>query len=103
MKRQQLPGFTYDGKRKRAIFDGFVPGTKCKVRRQRTIEDVTRDQALEAWKEFRAELASGRAIRGPLTLRQFVEGGPPDRKAGELGLSAKRDGRDDASETRCPA
>jgi|GEM_PF-3922337 len=74
MKRQQLPGFTYDGKRKRAIFDGFVPGTKCKVRRQRTIEDVTRDQALEAWKEFRAELASGRAIRGPLTLRQFVEG-----------------------------
>lgn len=74
MKRKQLPGFTYDAKRKRAVLDGFVPGTKCKVRRQRTIEDVTRDQALEAWKEFRAELASGRAIEGPLSLQQFVAG-----------------------------
>jgi integrase len=74
MKRQQLPGFNYDPKRKRAVLDGFVPGTKCKFRRQRTIEDVTRDQALAAWKEFREELASGQAIQGPLTLRQFVEG-----------------------------
>ncbi|MGZ5440359.1 MAG: tyrosine-type recombinase/integrase [Thermoanaerobaculia bacterium] len=74
MKRKQLPGFTYDPKRKRAVLDGFVPGTKCKVRRQRTIEDVTRDQALEAWKEFRAELASGRAIEGPHSLQQFVAG-----------------------------
>jgi integrase len=72
MKRQQLPGFTYDGKRKRAIFDGFVPGTKCKVRRQRTVDNVTRDQALEAWRLFRAELQSGSAIDGPLTLEQFV-------------------------------
>jgi integrase len=73
MSRRQLPGFTYDGKRKRAIFDGFVPGTKCKVRRQRTVDNVTRNQALEAWKLFRAELESGRAVDGPLTLEQFVE------------------------------
>jgi hypothetical protein len=70
---KQLPGFTYDAKRKRVVLDGFVPGTKCKVRRQRTIENVTRDQALSAWKVFRADLASGRATVGPLTLRQFVE------------------------------
>jgi integrase len=71
---KQLPGFTYDSKRKRAVLDGFVPGTKCKVRRQRTLENVTRDQALAAWKVFRADLASGRAIVGPVSLRQFVEG-----------------------------
>ena len=72
MKRKQLPGFAYDSKRKRVVLDGFVPGTKCKVRRQRTVENVTRDQALAAWKIFREELASGRAVEGPLTLRQFV-------------------------------
>ncbi|MEO8378127.1 MAG: tyrosine-type recombinase/integrase [Acidobacteriota bacterium] len=73
MKRKQLPGFDYDPKRKRVVLDGFVPGTKCKLRRQRTVEDVTRDQALAAWKVFRDELASGLDIQGPLTLRQFVE------------------------------
>ncbi len=70
MKRQQLPGFTYDRKRKRAVFDGFVPGTKCKVRRQRTIDNVTEKEARAAWERFRDDLASGRAIQGPLTLRQ---------------------------------
>lgn len=70
---KELPGFHYDRKRKRAILDGYVAGTRGKVRRQRTIENVTRDQALSAWKVFRDDLASGRAIEGPLTLDQFVE------------------------------
>lgn len=74
MKRQQLPGFTYDRKRKRAVFDGFVPGTKCKVRRQRTIDNVTEKEARAAWERFRDDLTSGRAIQGPLTLRQFAAG-----------------------------
>jgi integrase len=73
MKRKQLPGFDYDPKRKRAVFDGFVPATKCKVRRQRTLDNVTRDQALAAWKVFREELKNGRAVEGPLKLRQFVD------------------------------
>ena len=73
MKRQQLPGFTYDRKRKRAVFDGFVPGTKCKVRRRRTIDNVTEKEARAAWERFRDDLASGRAIQGPLTLQQFVD------------------------------
>jgi hypothetical protein len=42
------------------------------VRRQRTVENVSRDRALAEWSAFRAELQSGRAIEGPLTLRQFV-------------------------------
>lgn len=74
MKRKQLPGFDYDPKRKRVVLDGFVPGTQCKFRRQRTVEDVTRDQALAAWKAFREELASGLDVQGPPTLRQFVAG-----------------------------
>lgn len=68
-----LPGFRYDAKRRRAVLDGYVPGTQGKLRRQRTIENVTRDQALLQWKVFRADLASGRAIEGPITLRQFVD------------------------------
>lgn len=72
MKRRQLPGFNYDAKRKRLVLDGRVAATK--QRRQKTIDNVTRDQALAAWKAFREDLASGRAIDGPLTLRQFVEG-----------------------------
>jgi len=72
MKRKELPGFHYDAKRKRVVLDGFVPGTQCKVRRQRTIENVTRAEALAAWKTFREDLASGRAIDGPMALRAFV-------------------------------
>jgi len=68
-----LPGFSYDTKARRAVFDGYVPGTKGKVRRHRTIENVTRSQALAAWSTFREDLASGRAIAGPLTLEEFVE------------------------------
>lgn len=49
MQRKQLPGFTYDTKRKRTVLDGLCaePSARC-AGRQRTIEDVTRDQALEA-------------------------------------------------------
>jgi hypothetical protein len=39
---------------------------------ERLRENVSRDRALAEWSAFRAELQSGRAIDGPLTLRQFV-------------------------------
>lgn len=67
-----LPGFNYDARRKTLVLDGYVRGSRT-VRRQRTIRNVTRDQALARWREFRADLESGRAIEGPLTLREFVE------------------------------
>lgn len=69
---KQLPGFHYDARKRRASFDGFVRGTGGKVRRRKTVDNVTRDQALVHWKTFRAELESGRAIDGPVTLSQFV-------------------------------
>lgn len=65
-------GLHYDGKRKRAVLDGYVMGAKGKVRRQRTLKNVTYDQALAAWRNFRDDLVSGRAIDGPMTLTQFV-------------------------------
>jgi integrase len=70
---KQLPGFQYDARRRRAVLDGYVPGTNGKTRRQKTLENVTRAKALAEWKVFRADLESGRAIEGPFTLRQFVD------------------------------
>lgn len=70
---KQLPGFNYDPKMKRLVLDGFVAGTGGKVRRQKTIRNVTRAEALEHWKAFRADLVTGRALTGPMTLRQFDE------------------------------
>jgi len=70
----RLPGFEYDATTKRAVLDGYVPGTKGKVRRRRTLDNVTRDQALAEWKKFRADLKSGRAITGPVTLGAFIDG-----------------------------
>ena len=67
-----LPGFNYNARRKTLVLDGYVRGSRT-VRRQRTIRNVTRDQALKLWREFRADLETGRAIEGPLTLHQFVD------------------------------
>src|SRR5205823_1215325 len=69
----KLQGLHYDADRKRAVLDGFVPGTGGTVRRQRTIENVTKAQAFAEWKKFRADLESGRAIDGPMTMQQFVD------------------------------
>ena len=70
---KNLPGFDYNRHTKTVVLDGYVRGTQGRARRHRTIANVTRDQALAHWREFRADLDSGRAIDGPLTLRQFVE------------------------------
>jgi Phage integrase, N-terminal SAM-like domain len=69
---KDLPGFNYDARRKTLVLNGYVRGSRT-VRRQRTIRNVTRDQALARWPEFRSDLETGRAIEGPLTLHQFVD------------------------------
>jgi len=65
--------FRYHGKTKTAIFDGYVAGSSGKVRRRKTIANVTRAQALHEYSVFRAELARGRATRGPLTFAAFLQ------------------------------
>jgi integrase len=67
----RIPGFEYDAKRRRAHFDIYVPGSKGRTRRRRTVDHVTRDEALAAWWEFRASCADGEPAAA-LTLRQFV-------------------------------
>jgi integrase len=69
----RIPGFSYDAKRHRARFDVYVPGSKGQVRRRQTVENVTRDQALTAWREFRASCANPTVIRTALTLQQFID------------------------------
>lgn len=67
----RIPGFEYDARRRRAHFDIYVPGSKGRTRRRRTVEHVTRDEALAAWREFRTSCSDGEPA-APLTLRQFV-------------------------------
>jgi integrase len=72
-KPMRFAGLRYDAKTKTAYLDGYVAGTNGKMRRRKTIENVTLAQAQEAWKTFRADLASGRAVRGPITLATFIK------------------------------
>ncbi len=68
----RIPGFEYDAKRRRAHFDIYVPGKKGQTRRRKTVANVTRDEALAAWREFRLSTAKPKPA-APLTLRSFVE------------------------------
>jgi integrase len=69
----RIPGFSYDAKGHRARFDVYVPGSKGQVRRRQTVENVTRDQALTAWREFRSSCTNRTSIRTALTLQQFID------------------------------
>lgn len=68
----RIPGFAYDAKRRRAHFDIYVPGSRGEKRRRKTVEGVTRDEALAKWREFRVESARPEA-GAPVTLRRFVD------------------------------
>jgi integrase len=52
----RVPGFSYDGRRKTAKFVIYVPGERGKARRIRTTHDVTRDEALRLYAQFREEI-----------------------------------------------
>jgi len=77
----RIPGFSYDAKRRRARFDVYAPGSKGRKRCRRTVENVTRDAALAAWREFRTETAQPQRA-APHTLRSFVEAFYPTISAG---------------------
>ncbi|HEY2091327.1 MAG TPA: site-specific integrase [Thermoanaerobaculia bacterium] len=68
----RVPGFEYDARRRRAHFDIYVPGSKGEKRRRKTLKNVTRDQALAAWREFRASSTQPEPVSAPHTLRSFV-------------------------------
>src|SRR5689334_5412895 len=67
-----LPGFSYDPKRRRARLDIYVSGEKGRVRRRRTLDNVTRDAALAELLRFRDACAAPQPA-GPVTLKQFTD------------------------------
>ena len=71
-RAKAFPGFTYDAKKRRAEFDGYVAGTSGASRRHRTIKNVTRAEALKAYSAFRNELATGRVTNDRMTFAQFI-------------------------------
>ncbi|MEO6326946.1 MAG: site-specific integrase, partial [Thermoanaerobaculia bacterium] len=73
----KLPGFSYDPKRRVAVFYAYVPGSAGRKRRLRTYADVpSQAAALRLYGEYRQQLereAAGHAGPGPVpTLRAFV-------------------------------
>lgn len=68
-----LAGFRYDTRRRSARLEVILPGTGAKVRRRRSIENVSRDEALTAWKAFREEILSGSPRPDPVTFAGYVE------------------------------
>jgi integrase len=61
----RLPGFAYDARKKLARFDCYVPGTHGKERRRGCAKNVTKDEALTKWKEFRQTIAAPPAPPAP--------------------------------------
>jgi len=61
MPRQSVvPGFRFDGKRRRACFEVTLPGTGGRLRRRKTVEASTREEALNLFAQFRAAVLSER-------------------------------------------
>jgi len=60
MPRQSVvPGFRFDGRRKRAHFEVTLPGTNGRVRRRKTIEASNRMEALTLFLQFRDAVLGG--------------------------------------------
>jgi site-specific recombinase XerD len=64
MPRQSVvPGFRFDGRRKRACFEVTLPGTGGRLRRRKTVEASTREEALNLFAQFRAASLSERSAK----------------------------------------
>lgn len=72
MPRQSVvPGFRFDGRRKRVWFEVTMPGTDGRIRRRKTLKVFTRDEALKRFRQFRAATLAQR-IAEPKTLSEYV-------------------------------
>jgi hypothetical protein len=73
MPRQSVvPGFRFDGKRRRACFEVVLPGTHGRRRRRKTVEASTRDEALALFRKFRTESLAKRAAK-PEFFSDYLE------------------------------
>ena len=55
-RMKNLPGYRYDGGSKTVFLEVILPETGGKVRRRKTVENVTGDQAVKEWRKFRDEI-----------------------------------------------
>jgi hypothetical protein len=73
MPRQSVvPGFCFDGKRRRACFEVTLPGTGGRLRRRKTVKASTRDEALNLFRQFRAAVLSERNAK-PEFFSDYVQ------------------------------
>jgi hypothetical protein len=59
-RRSVVPGFRFDGRRRRACFEVTLPGTGGRLRRRKTVKASTREEALKLFAQFRAAALSER-------------------------------------------
>jgi integrase len=72
-ERRVVPGFKWNSKTGRAVFEVVVPGTNSRRRRRQWTFASSRTDALEKWKVFRDSVLSGSWDRKDLTLASYVE------------------------------
>jgi hypothetical protein len=52
-----IPGFSYDSKKHIAHFSLYVPKTSGKLRRERTVQAESGEEAIRLWQVFRLEIS----------------------------------------------
>lgn len=69
---KSIPGFRFHARKGKAYFEVTIPKTSGSVRRRKTVEAATMEEALSEWKKFRDDVLAGRGAR-PLTFRAYAE------------------------------
>src|SRR5512143_307136 len=72
MPRQSVvPGFRFDAKLRRAHFEVTLPGMQGRVRRRKTVEVASRDEALVLFRQFRADALAERG-KEPELFSEYI-------------------------------
>jgi len=71
-RQSVVPGFRFDARRKRASFEVTLPGTRGRVRRRKTVQARSRDEALRLFRQFR-EAALAERHAEPELFSDFVK------------------------------
>jgi hypothetical protein len=74
----RIPGFKFNPKKHLAHFSLYIPKSGGKLRRERTVQAATREEALRLWQVFRDEISGKPTLAPPaeppvMTFRTFVD------------------------------
>jgi hypothetical protein len=70
-RRSVVPGFRFDAKHRRALFEVTLPGSGGRRRRRKTVDASTRDEALRLFRQFREAVLAERK-KEPELFSEFV-------------------------------